>query len=317
VIILGPANHSEQIDEASTVSAALYARTSSPNQKHNYSISEQVERCLKYCEQRGWEVHYTFIDECESGGTIERPKFQLMLDKAEAGKFHVIVFWKLDRFCRSLVDLVNLERKLREWSVNLCSVTEFIDTTTSVGRFNFRNLASVAEFEREIIGERARIGLHALAKKHLWPNPHPPLGYDKASDGRLVGNPNEVKLIMRIFTRYLETRSMPQVAFELNQAGILTKKLKRWNARAIHNILTNRIYVGRYSVASFSDYVDDYKILENDLFDEVTRTRLRYKRGKVRRPSMPKERKLSKIDTVFDRYQRFLRECSDLGKSSL
>jgi len=317
VIILRPANRSEQIDEASSVSAALYARTSSPNQKHNYSIGEQVERCWKYCEQRGWEVHYTFIDECESGGTIERPKFQLMLENAKTGKFNVIVFWKLDRFCRSLVDLVNMERKLREWNVSLCSVTEYIDTTTSVGRFNFRNLASVAEFEREIIGERARMGLHALAKKHLWPNPHPPLGYNKTSDGRLAINPEEAILVKRIFTMYLETKSMPQVAYELNQVRIFTKKMKRWNARAIHNILKNGIYVGRYSVAGFSDYVEDYVILQKDLFDKVTKTRLRYKRGHARRPPMPKERKLSKIDIVFDRYQQFLQEQSGRGRTSL
>lgn len=307
----------ESKNEADPIVAAIYARTSSPNQKYNYSIGEQVERCWKHCEQRGWEVRYTFIDECESGGTIERPKFQLMLENAKTVKFNVIVFWKLDRFCRSLVDLVNMERKLREWNVSLCSVTEYIDTTTSGGRFNFRNLASFAEFEREIIGERARMGLHALAKKHLWPNPHPPLGYNKTSDGSLAINPEEAILVKRIFTMYLEIKSMPQVAYELNQVRIFTKKMKRWNARSIHNILTNGIYVGRYSVAGFSDYVEDYKLLQNDLFNEVTKTRLRYKRGHARRPPMPKERRLSKINTVFDRYQRFLQEQSRRGMSSL
>lgn len=307
----------ESKNEADPIVAAIYARTSSPNQRYNHSIGEQVERCWKHCEQRDWEVHYTFIDECESGGTIERPKFQLMLENAKTGKLNVIVFWKLDRFCRSLVDLVNTEKRLCEWNVSLCSVTEFIDTTTSVGRFNFRSLASVAEFEREIIGERARMGLHALAKKHLWPNHHPPLGYNKASDGRLIANPEEVTLVKRIFTRYLETKSMPQVAYELNQLRIFTKKMKRWNARSIHNILTNGIYVGKYSVAGFSDYVEDYKILQNDLFNEVTKTRLRYKRGRAQRPPMPKERRLSKIDIVFDRYQRFLQEQSDRGRTLL
>ena len=77
--------------------SAIYARTSSPNQKYNHSIGEQVERCWKHSEQRGWEVHYTFIDECESGSTIERPKFPLMLENAKTGKFNV-----MERFYPSL-----------------------------------------------------------------------------------------------------------------------------------------------------------------------------------------------------------------------
>ncbi len=178
------------------VFAAIYARTSCPNQRFNYSIKEQVNRCWKYCDDRGWVARHVFVDEGESGGTTDRPRFQLMLEKAKSGKFNAIVFWKLDRFCRSLVDLVNIERMLRGWSVGLCSVTEYLDTTTSVGRFNYRNLASVAELEREMIGERARIGLYALAREHKWPNPHPPLGYDKGDDGMLKVNKKEAKLVL-------------------------------------------------------------------------------------------------------------------------
>ena len=199
--------------------AAIYARTSSPNQRFNYSIKEQVHRCWEYSEQRGWIVRYVFVDEGESGGTTKRPKFQLMMEKARTGRFDVIVFWKLDRFCRSLVDLVNVERVVREWKVGLCSVTEYIDTMTSIGRFNFRSIGSVAELERELIGERARLGLYALAKEHKWPNPHPPLGYDKGKDGMLLVNESEVKLVRKIFKMYLRERSMPQVAFKLNKEG--------------------------------------------------------------------------------------------------
>ena len=210
---------SETTDEK-VVFAAIYARTSSPNQKSNYSIEGQVNQCWSYCQQRRWVVRYVFIDECQSGGTIERPKFKLMLEKARNSEIDVIVFWKLDRFCRSLVDLVNIERMLRSYGVGLCSVTEFIDTTTPVGRFNFRNLASVAELERELIGERARLGLHALAREHKWPNPHPPLGYDKNEDGTLITNSSEAKLVRKIFNMYIREKSMAQVAFLLNREDL-------------------------------------------------------------------------------------------------
>ena len=288
--------------------AAIYARTSSPNQRFNYSIKEQVHRCWKYCEQRGWIVRYVFVDEGESGGTIKRTKFQLMLEKARARRFDVIVFWKLDRFCRSLVDLVNVERTLRAWGLSLCSVTEFIDTTTSVGRFNYRNLASVAELERELIGERARLGLYALAKEHRWPNPHPPLGYEKRDDGRLMVNAGEAKLVRRIFEMYLHERSMPQVAFKLNKEGILTNKGKKWNARAVRGLLINEVYVGKYKVAGVKDYVKEYKIVDGDLFKRVNETRLRYKKSGAKRPPMPKDRRAAKIEKMFNKYLELLKE---------
>jgi site-specific DNA recombinase len=284
--------------------AAIYARTSSPNQKYNHSIQEQIDQCLKFCEDRNWKTSYVFIDECESGGNINRPKFQLMLEGAKANKFDVIVCWKLDRFCRSLVDLVNIQRKLLEWNVNICSVTEYIDTTTPVGRFNFRTLASVAEFERELIGQRARMGLHALAKQHKWPNSHPPLGYNRDSKGKLILNPKEKKLVNYVFDLYLDKKSMPQVAYELNQQNIRTKKKNRWNTRAIRDIITNGLYVGNYSVAGFTDKVEEYKIIEEDLFFKAQETRLRYFRRPRQR--MPIDRKKVKVDTVFNKYIDFL-----------
>jgi len=286
--------------------AVIYARTSSPNQKYNYSIKEQVNQCWKYCHERGWIVRYVFVDECQSGRNVDRSKFQLMLQKAKTGKISAIVFWKLDRFCRSLVDLVNVEKTLQRWEVGLCSVTEFIDTTTPIGRFNFRNLASFAELEREIIGERARLGLYALAREHKWPNPHPPLGYDKAQDGRLVVNKKETELVQRIFKRYLQKKSMAQVAFDFNNEGIRTKRGKEWNARAVRDILTNEIYLGKYNVAGVNHHVEEYRIIDKGLFNKVSQRRLRYKMGNAKRPPMPETRKTKKIDKVFNEFLKLL-----------
>ncbi len=296
--------------------AAIYARTSSPNQRYNHSIGEQIDQSWKHCDQRDWIVNYTFIDECIGGGTIDRPKFQLMLEKAKHNYFDVIVVWKIDRFCRSLIDLMNVERKLRLWNVNLCSVTEYIDTTTSVGRFNFRNLASFAEFEREIIGDRARMGLHALARKHKWPNPHPPLGYDIADNGKLKPNPDEVRLVLTIFSEYIETKSMPQLAFNLNQRGVATKKGNKWSASTIRKILTNKIYVGSYNVAGFKDTVEDYRILDDVTYDKVSWIRNRYRRGTGKRPAIPKDRRLKTIESVFQKYDKFLQDTSTLEVAS-
>lgn len=299
-------NKGELTEKEAKTFAAIYARTSSPNQRFNYSIKEQVHQCWNLCRQRGWIVKYVFIDEAQTGGTIERPKFQLMLNKARKGEFNVIVFWKLDRFCRSLVDLVNIERMLRQWNIALCSVTEFIDTTTPVGRFNFRNLASVAELERELIGERARLGLYALAREGKWPNPHPPLGYDKNADGRLIINQSEAELVRKIFGLYLEHRSMSHVAHLLNREGIQTKKGNSWNARAVRDVLTNTMYIGEYKVAGVKIEIQDCRIIDDATFKAVQRLRVRFESGGYDRPPMPLERKTAHIDKILSNYHRIL-----------
>lgn len=299
----------------STKHASIYARTSSPNQRDNYSIDEQIIQCQKYCAQRGWQIAYVFVDESQSGKSVEnRPKFQLMMKKAEAREFDVIVVWKLDRFARSLVDLVNVERTLRGYGVELCSVTEFVDTTTSVGRFNYRSLASVAELERELIGERARMGLYGLAREGRWPNAHPALGYDKGNDGRLHVNEKEAKLVNEIFEQYIKQRSMPEVAFWLNSIGAATKKGAKggWSVRTVKNILCNYIYIGQYSVAGHTEQIDSLRIVdEKKLFSKAEHIMKRYQQNSNsqisrKRPAMPLNRKQARLQKVFNRYQEFL-----------
>ena len=286
-------------------SVAIYARTSSPNQRFNYSTNEQVNESWRYAEGRAWLVKYVFVDECHGGGTIERPMFQMMMKRAEAHEFNVIIFWKLDRFCRSLVDLVNLQKKFQVWGIDLCSVSEFFDTTTPVGRFNYRTLASVAELEREQIGERARLGLHGLARARKWPNPHPPLGYAKDSEGRLVIVPNEAELVKRVFTMYLEVESTPEVAFRLNTQGIMTRK-GSWTARAVRDILTNSLYVGLYHVAGVQENVEEYRIVSDEALKKVGHALARYKSGVASRLQVPTDRKSASIEKIYGRYTEFI-----------
>jgi site-specific DNA recombinase len=285
------------------VLAAIYARTSSPNQRFNYSIEEQVRLCRERCDIMGWKVRYIFKDEAVSGSNTDRPKFQLMLERAMAGAFDVIVFWKLDRFCRSLVDLINVQRELSRWGIGLHSVTEQVDTTTPVGRFNFRNLASAAELERDLISERARMGMHALAKQHKWPSNIPPLGYDRKKDGRLEVNRREAKLVVRIFKLYLETKSMAQTAFILNREGVRTKRGNRWTISSIKNVLDYRLYLGEYNVAGVVEHVEDYQIVSKELFEKVHELRERYKHEARK---MPDDMKTATIERIFGDYLNYL-----------
>ena len=279
--------------------AAIYARTSVKKPDNHYSIDEQVRRCWKQCKKQNWDVVFVFTDEAESGRNTERPEFQKMLEKAEQGCFDVVVFWKLDRFCRSVVDLVKTEEQLNQCDVALQSVTEYIDTASPVGRFTFRNLASAAELESDLTSQRVQIGMHGMAKENRWPNANPPLGYDIAKDQTLKINETEAQLVRRIFNTYLEYRSMPDVAQYLNEMNIKTKRGNEWSQWAIKTVLTNELYCGQYQLGDYEEYVKNYRILSDDLFSAVTNTRYRFKYKKGTMNKSRKEQKASKVLKQF------------------
>jgi len=145
----------EEKTQKKTTRAAIYARVSSSGQASGYSLDEQVRICKDACRGMKWRVKYVFKENC-SGASIEKPEFQRMLEKAWNGEFDVLVFWKLDRFARSLADVVNVGRELSECGVSLYGATDNIDTTTPAGRFVFRTLASAAELKRDLIKERSK-----------------------------------------------------------------------------------------------------------------------------------------------------------------
>jgi site-specific DNA recombinase len=280
--------------------AAIYARTSASKPDYHYSIDEQVSRCWDRCKEHDWDVVFVFTDKAESGRDTDRPEFQDMLGKAEQGYFDVVVFWKLDRFCRSLTDLVRTEERLDEHGVALQSVTEYIDTASPVGRFNFRNLASAAELESDLTSQRVQIGMHGMAKEHRWPNSDPPIGYELADDQTLGIDEEAAKLVRRIFRMYLKHRSMPKVAHLLNKGGKRTKEDNEWTRWTVGRVLKNEVYRGEYQLGDYQSHVEEYRIVSDELFEAVKEIRFRFKHEKG---SMEQDRKAKTATKILDRFK--------------
>src|ERR1700683_5123569 len=116
-----------------------YARVSTKDQ----TVAMQVDALKKAgCTK----VH----TEVMSGARSDRPVLVKLLETLRAGD--VLVIWKLDRLGRSLQHLVDLVNDLMARKVGLKSLNDPIDTTTSHGRLTFNLFASLAEFERDVIG---------------------------------------------------------------------------------------------------------------------------------------------------------------------
>ena len=103
-----------------------------------------------------------FTDEL-SGATAERPGLHKAMDFAREGD--VLVVWRLDRFGRSLKDLISKVETLKDKGVQFKSLKENLDTTSSAGRLQFHIFGALAEFERDLNRERTMAGLRAARSR--------------------------------------------------------------------------------------------------------------------------------------------------------
>src|SRR5699024_248186 len=139
----------------------------------------------------------------------------------------------------------------------------------------------------------------------------PPLGYRRIDEGTLEICDAEAELVCEIFERYIEVESMPQVASELNQRGITTKKDHEWTPRAVRDILKNDIYIGTYDTAGISEHHEDYQIVDEELFVQADETRCRFQsNGQSRQEPMPEGRKERTVDKIENMYHSFVDENS-------
>ena len=134
--------------------AAMYARVSTAEQ----TVENQRLELNRYCEARGWTAT-EYLDEGVSGAKESRPALDRLLKDARRRRFDVVLCWSLDRLGRSLKHLVGLLDDLHSLGVGVVTLKEGLDWTTPSGRLQAQLLAIIAEFERERIRERVKLGM--------------------------------------------------------------------------------------------------------------------------------------------------------------
>jgi len=132
----------------------LYARVSTFDQ---HTIPLQIRALREYAARRGWTIAMQ-VKEVGSGAA-QRQLREKLLDAARRREIDVVLVWRLDRWGRSVADLLATLQELEHLGVGFVSLTEALDLTTPAGRAMAALLAVFAEFEREILRERVRAGL--------------------------------------------------------------------------------------------------------------------------------------------------------------
>jgi site-specific DNA recombinase len=224
---------------------AAYIRVSTAMQvEDGYSLAAQRERLKAFAFSQGWEIVEFYVDEGISAKDMERPALQRMLKGVQEKQFDIVLVYKLDRLTRSVTDLDRMLKEFNKYDVMFKSSTEVYDTTTATGRLFIRLVASMAQWERENLGERVRMGMEQKALDGKWVINVPPFGYERKGDYLQIIE-QEAVIVREIYQLYLTGQyGVGKVAKVLNDKNYKTKTGASWSFNNVHYVLTNPIYIG-------------------------------------------------------------------------
>jgi len=132
----------------------LYSRVSTNDQQ---TLPMQNHALREYAARRGWTITLQVRE--VGSGAAKREAREKLLEAARRRQIDVVLVWRLDRWGRSVTDLLATLQELEHLGVSFVSLTEALDLTTPAGRAMAGLLAIFADFEREILRERTRVGL--------------------------------------------------------------------------------------------------------------------------------------------------------------
>ena len=239
---------------------AVYTRVSTDSglEQDFNSLDNQREASDAYIKSQAHEewklVRERYDDGGFSGGSMERPALQKLLDDVQARRIDVIVVYKVDRLTRSLADFAKLVELFDAHGVSFISVTQAFNTTTSMGRLTLNMLLSFAQCEREITGERIRDKVAASKRKGIWMGGAVPLGY-RVEGRALHVVENEAEFVRALYRRYLELGSVVRLKTALDAENVRSPVRMSRSGRTtggvlisrghLYWILSNPIYVRR------------------------------------------------------------------------
>ncbi len=204
--------------------ALLYSRVSTGKQaKSGLGLDNQTQTMTEAAANRGWEIVDQITDAGVSGKSVKsRPGLLEALKRLDGGEAEVLVVAKLDRLSRSVGDFAELldRGKKKGWGVVVLDVD--VDTTRAAGEFIVNVLASAAQFERRLIGDRVTA---AHAQRRLR--------------GQRAGQrpelPNALRL--RIAEEVAAGTSLNAMASKLNDEGVATARGGTWHASTIRHVV--------------------------------------------------------------------------------
>ena len=202
--------------------AIAYIRVSTDKQADKgHSLLAQQEKIMAYASLYDLDI-IDYVIETASAKNLERDGLQGALAQIKSGKAEALIVVKLDRLTRSVSDLGYLVETYFS-KAGLLSVSEQIDTRSASGRLVLNVLASVSQWEREVIGERTRAVKQSMKANGLYNGGIVPYGKSLVN-GLLINNPQEQAIIDRAKALRSEGHTLRAIATMFSQEGLRTRK---------------------------------------------------------------------------------------------
>lgn len=223
--------------------AVIYARYSAGPRQTGQSIEGQVAVCTKFLETRGYDLIRIYADEHITGRTDKRPQFQQMLADAAKEEFDVLCLYSSDRFSRNKYHSVYYKASLREMGIKILYAAENIPDGPE-GVLLESLMEGWAQYYSEELSRKVKRGMRESAKKGKATGAAKPIGYKTGPDKDWVLVPDEAQIVRKIFDKWLEGRTLTEIANELNLMGHRTRRGCSFSASTVRTILQNEKYTG-------------------------------------------------------------------------
>jgi len=217
-----------------------YLRVSTDKQaERGLSLEAQRVKAIAYAQLYDLDLVDIIVDAGASAKTLTRPGLQRALSALRTGDADAILVVKLDRLTRSVHDLgVLLDDYFTDPRWALLSVSENIDTRSAAGRLVLNVLASVAQWEREAIGERTKAAMAMKRDRGQYTGGRPPYGWHLARDGRtLEVDPAEQTVIAEAINLRARGLSLRQVVADLDRRGMRSRQGTPLSLSAVHRMV--------------------------------------------------------------------------------
>jgi site-specific DNA recombinase len=215
-----------------------------------------------YAKIKDWHIYGIYADEGISAKDIDgRPEIQRLIADVVSGKVKNVLVYKIDRLTRSTKNLIELIDLFNHHDCAFNSLNEAIDTASATGRMFLKIVGIFAEFERENLAERVRLGFERKAKEGDSSSAFASsYGYHREKGQKIQAIvEHEAEIVRRVFSMYLHgDYNFTQIEKVLNAENIPSKHGKLWGASSVKCILTNPNYIGkvRYSCHDEARYFE-------------------------------------------------------------
>ena len=246
---------------------ACYCRVSTDEQKKfGFSIQAQKDALERYCKENNYKYEF-YIDEGISASSMKKRKaLNEMLSKSNV--FDMILFTKLDRLSRNVLDANNINKLLIDNKCTMKAIDEDdIDTSTADGTFIFNLKVSLAQREIGKTSERIRFVFQNKRKKGEVTSGTKKYGYNIV-DRKFQINPSEAENIVNLYEYFIYTNGNVQETYKY-----FIEHFEGKGQDALYSYLRDTAYIGKYKLYRKNIYLDNYipRIMSDELFNSVQR----------------------------------------------